>query len=630
MESDLIRSWQETVRLLRLEIERVFQVEPAARGWAVLLEFRIPRRGRRPDVILIAHNIIFIVECKIGARSFDAGGVWQVRRYSLDLRDFHQASAKDTGRHLVPILWATGCDRESRETGGVTLVGRTGLAASLLKTYKRLSDPSSKAIDAEEWERAAYRPTPSIIEAASTLYANHNVADISHSFATNLSTTTEVLVDVVNESRTNGNHAICFVTGIPGAGKTLTGLSAVHDPSIRYGDSPAAIFLSGNGPLVKIVREALTRDEVSRGARRQVAAHRVSTFIDNVHRFLVEYGLDDDTTDSSYEQVVVFDEAQRAWDASQVYRKHKVQKSEPEMILEIMERKPDWAVVIALVGGGQEINSGEAGLEEWGRALNARTTNWSVFASPEVLNNGVSVAGHQLFPEPPRSHLEVVEYEALNLTVNTRSHRAQRLGGWVNAIVRDGSLIGQTSQAESIDIFPITLTRHIETARAWLRDRADPMERFGLLASSGALRLRPYGIEVSSGFRKGYPFTHWFLNPRDDVLSSHQLEVAATEFECQGLELDWACVCWGGDFTIDAKRPSAWQFRAFKGSRWCAIRKAKTQEFIRNKYRVLLTRARQGMIIWVPDGDASDETRDSSAFDAVAKRLIDAGVENID
>jgi hypothetical protein len=330
---------------------------------------------------------------------------------------------------------------------------------------------------------------------------------------------------------------------------------------------------------------------------------------------------------------VVFDEAQRAWDAVKV-RKELLRRatseerglldsadSEPALMLSIMDRLPDWAVIVALVGGGQEIHDGEAGLAEWGRAVREQYPHWEVVVSPEALEGGSSVAGSRLFSGSDFGAVTVRPECHLHLPGAVRSFRAQAAADWVNAVV-NGNAEEAARVARQVTSFPIRLTRSVDEARRWLRQQTRGFRRCGLLASSGALRLRAHGIEVSSGFRDGFPFEEWFLAGPDDVRSSNRLEVALTEFECQGLELDWVGVCWGGDF---AWSQDGWQFRQFKGTSWQSVQKAATREFIRNKYRVLLTRAREGLVIWIPEGSAEDETRPPAWFDLTADFLARSG-----
>jgi hypothetical protein len=324
-----------------------------------------------------------------------------------------------------------------------------------------------------------------------------------------------------------------------------------------------------------------------------------------------------------YEHAIIFDEAQRAWNADAVSAKHGVKKSEPELVLDIMERAPEWAVIVALVGGGQEIHNGEAGLREWGVALNRRSAPWTVIASPDALKGGESVAGWRLELDSTSKHLKLEENLSFHLDVSVRSPRARAIGSWVNAVVTDAKSI-QLEQSVGGE-FPIAITRDLDVARNWLRERSDGSQRCGLLASSGALRLRADGLELSSGFRKAYSYKDWFLSGKDDSRSCFMLEVAATEFECQGLELDWTAICWGGDFLWDPLE-HRWRYEKFLGTKWRTVRKLQSQQYIANKYRVLLTRARRGMVLWIPRGDPNDPTRNPAAFEATAEHLEEMGV----
>lgn len=628
-------AWQAELRFLHAFAIRAMQRLTGSRDWWLFFEFEIPRRGKRPDVILLADDLIFVVEFKVGATAFTSADEWQTLSYALDLRDFHLGSR---GQMIVPVLIATKAQAQSSAGGQdafaegnlVSRVHRSGgddgrsTADFVCDLYERYHNGGAIPIVADDWENAPYRPVPTIIEAAERLFAKHSVTEISHAFARNLDVTCGELVRAIEQAQRRKKRIICFVTGIPGAGKTLAGLNTVHDPSIRAEGRPAGVFLSGNGPLVKIVRAALTRDRQRKGENANEAARMVKTFIDNVHRFIKTFGIQS-PHEPPYENAIVFDEAQRAWDVDAVRRAHGVEKSESHLVLEIMERAPDWCAVIALVGGGQEIHRGEAGLEEWGRALNGRATAWEVYASPAVLTGDDSVAGQLLFPTGTRDHLNVVPCPALHLDVSVRTPRARRISEWVNSLV-SGNLAPESVAAYGGDEFPVVVTRDLEHARQWLRARSEAVQRCGLLASSGALRLRADGIEVSSGFRQGFSYVDWFLASVDDSRSSVSLEVAATEFECQGLELDWTGICWGGDFVM-SPTSRRWMCRKFRGAKWQVVRKASDIVFVRNKYRVLLTRARRGTVIWVPRGSPSDPTREPSLFDATADYLTGLGVE---
>jgi hypothetical protein len=623
-------SWEAEICILAKACQTLLSQRPKAADWHLLLEYEIPRRDRRIDAVILAHDLIIVIEFKIGATAFTSADQWQTLAYALDLRDFHEESRN---RQIVPILVASDAAPPASpvSTANGALVSSVSLATpdtltdSIITGFDQAHQSHIKPIDIANWNQSAYRPTPSIIEAAQALFAGQEVRDLSHRAAHNLTDTTDCIVKIIHDARAKQKRVVGFVTGIPGAGKTLAGLNAVHDARVRSDSELRGMFLSGNGPLVKIIREALARDCRSRGINKAQASREVSTFIASVHGFINEYGIahPDRAPDV---HVIVFDEAQRAWNAKETNKKHTgVNKSEPALALEIMERATAWSVIIALVGGGQEINRGEGGLAEWGRALNEHASQWHVAVSPAIVARDEAIAGHTLFEQPTRPELTVTEKPNLHLAVNVRAPRARWLGGWVNAIL-DGS--AQPAPSEVRGEFPVALTRSLATARLWLRSFCRSGERAGLLASSGALRLRAEGIELSQGFRRGFPYTEWFLANSSDLRASDRLEVAASEFECQGLELDWTCVCWGGDFVFDYAA-NAWRFRALKGTGWDRVRKFDTQRYITNKYRVLLTRARQGMIICIPKGSEDDSTREPALFDATAEFIASCGVPQL-
>ena len=543
-----VDAWKQEIRLLKEQL-----TSPELENWYIVLEYEIPRRSRRPDVVLLNSTTIFVVEFKMGARVFDSTSRWQVTSYARDLRDFH---AESHGRSIVPVLCATeaytGLTDLKHPTlceGDVgTLVRTNGanLGSYLLRIQSDSGRTSTQPIIPERWLSSPYRPTPTIIEAATLLYERHDVRELSHRHAHNLDRTTEMLLQEIGDARRLGRRTICFVTGIPGAGKTLTGLNVIHSKGLQQSSAIPGIFLSGNGPLVKIVREAIVKDQVSKGRTRADCQHEASTFVQNVHNFL-RYYLEERPEETPHENVIVFDEAQRAWNNTQMERKRGIDASEASLLLEVMERLPDWAVIIALVGGGQEIFLGEAGLEEWGRALQERPLAWRVVASPEVLLGGESVAGHRLFDGEVPASVSFMEEPLAHLDVVVRNHRAQRWTEWVNDLL-SFRFDNARTHFPAAEEFPCYVTRDLATARAWLRmhHSLDPEDRIGLVATSLDLRLRADGIERSSGFRLNFQFEKWFLETRHDIRSSYSLEVAASEFECQGLELDWVGIVLGG------------------------------------------------------------------------------------
>ena len=538
------KAWQIEIEVLKSASTELLLLAPEAASWSLLLEYPIPRRSKRLDAVFLAADVILCLEFKTLDKGHSIQGDRQVEDYALDLRDFHEASRN---RCIVPVTVvpraaSVNNSRDKIRSDGVRDVERANaadLGSILLSTFKAEHSERTQPIDPAIWDTSPYRPVPTIIEAAEILFAGHNVREIAHSHAgaANLTTTSDRVVEIIQQAQRCGEKVICFVTGVPGAGKTLAGLNVVHNPALRREGRPAGVFLSGNGPLVRIVSAAIARDH-KRRIRETGGERIVGTFIQNVHVFIRE-GVEK-ADRPPIERVVVFDEAQRAWNADQNRKKNGVEISEPETMLSILDRHQGWAVIIALVGGGQEIHSGEAGLEEWGRTLREKFPHWKVVASPKTLENDASTAGHQLFPGTDRGSLTIQTEPSLHLDVNLRSFRAQRLAEWVNAVLA-GDAVKALATVPALRDFPLALTRSLATARAWLREHARGQQRAGLVASSGALRLRADGLELSSGFRRGNRdmFVHWFLDLPPDVRSSNQLEVAASEFECQGLELDW-------------------------------------------------------------------------------------------
>ncbi len=409
---------------------------------------------------------------------------------------------------------------------------------------------------------------------------------------------------------------ICFVTGVPGAGKTLAGLNIVHNRDLHKGS--LGVFLSGNGPLVRVLSEALARDHSSRtkGSITE-SRRRVSTFVQNVHRFIDAHFA---ASTPPPDRVIVFDEAQRAWNAAQSKRKFKRDASEPEIMLGIMDRHQGWAVIVALVGSGQEINTGEGGLREWGRTLSDRFRHWKVVISPHLASGAGDEDGGALFEDLPRG-IELLEDPALHLDVSLRSYKAQAVSEFVSCLLSLHVERARSALASCPD-FPIVLTRDLEKAREWLRRRQRGTRRIGLIASSSARRLKAYGLDVTSELE----VEKWFLNPVSDVRSCYYLETPATEFGIQGLELDWISVCWDIDLVPE---DGEWHVQAFKGTRWQTVRDPTRRRYVLNKYRVLLTRAREGMIVWVPRGDSSDWTRPASRYERVAAYLRSCGIPEI-
>ena len=597
----------------------------------IAFEFAVPRMGKRIDVLVVRGAAVYVLEFKVGEREFTSEGLRQAWDYALDMKNFHSTSH---GVAIVPILIATEAPDETHglletDPDGVARPLRTnvdGLADLMRRIDKWIDGPP---IDGDGWVMGSYKPTPTIIEAAMALYAGHGVEDISRreADAINLTETAETVDTIIREARAHHQKAICFVTGVPGAGKTLVGL----DVATKHQDRDSelySVFLSGNGPLVRVLCEALARDSAKRardaGDKMTLAKARskVKAFVQNVHHFRDECIRDGASPPA--EHVALFDEAQRAWNEERTRSFMKTRKkladfatSEPAYLISCMDRHKDWAVIVCLVGGGQEINTGEAGIGEWLRAIRAEFPHWHVHMSPHLKDSEYE-AGEAI--GLLEGHANVTTHESLHLSVSMRSFRAEHVSAWVKAVLdvdREGAARAYASIRER---YPIVLTRNLGLAKEWLRGRARGNERFGMVVSSQAQRLKPHAIDV----RVDIDPVQWFLHSRDDVRSSYYLEDTATEFDVQGLELDWACVVWDGDLRFAS---SGWQSWGFKGSRWQRINKQERQSYLKNAYRVLLTRARQGMVIVVPQGDVKDPTRSPEFYDGTYAYLRELGVD---
>ncbi len=617
-------SWLAEVELLQREFTQLGE------GW-LALEFAIPRMGRRADAIVILNGVIFVLEFKVGASDFEQGAVDQAVDYCLDLKNFHEGSH---ARPLVPVVIATkAVSRPGQlpfwpdEVAKPVLTNGLGLARALLQEAAQFAGRSNFAPTA--WLASGYKPTPTIIEAAQALYSNHGVEEITRSDADrkNLAQTTDCLSRIIEGAKRDQRKVICFVTGVPGAGKTLAGLNLAVRYANREGER--AVFLSGNDPLVEVLREALAQDELQRlkGAGRKVKAEecrrKVKLFIQNIHHFR-DANL---TTDAApFEAIAVFDEAQRAWDAkhlSDFMRRKKglpdFNQSEPSFLIDVFDRHQDWCAIVCLVGGGQEINAGEAGLPEWFSAIAQKHRDWKVHVSDRLESDEYRWGRNM------RALLGDVDYTVeadLHLGVAIRSFRAEKLSAFVNALVSGDARAARGVHDDIKAAYPVLLTRDLGLAKDWLRQRARGTERFGLVAYSGASRLKPEGVNV----HEKIDAPTWFLNSKSDVRSSYYLEDPATEFDIQGLELDWVGLCWEANFRRSA---GTWAHYNFRGTQWQNVNDPIRQAYLANAYRVLLTRGRQGLVIYVPKGDTGDPTRPPQVYDDIAAYLAACGIASL-
>lgn len=647
-------SWVEEIDTLKEALA------PFSGHGSVYFEYNIPRMGRRADVVAVIDGIVFVLEYKTAEQKFHRDAMVQVWDYALDLKNFQEGSHD---RVLVPVLVAPKekvkhCSLELKHFEDNVyeplMVNAHLLGAGISKVLDSIPHEVQLKTADDIWAKSGYEPTPTIIEAAIALYEENTVEDITK-HGGDIDKASVELANIIESCRNNNRKAICFITGVPGAGKTLIGLNTAID---QFNRDEKAVYLSGNFPLVEVLQEALARDYVRRdkikakqekrkACTKEEAKSKVKAFIQMIHHYRDLY-LEGTTiengrivpmpdyfqshSDKVYvpsEHVAIFDEAQRAWTQEELGRFMREKKgikdfpySEPEYLISCMDRQPDWGVVVCLVGNGQSINKGEAGLKEWIESIYRSYKDWDVYISEYLMRSG-DVTKEQM--DLVRSQIK--SREELHLKMSMRSFRSEKVSIFVNqllALQKEDA----ASTLRELDNYPIVMTRSLETAKQWLRDHNRGSERMGLLASSKAERLKAISINV----RYQPDFVHWFLEDDRDIRSSNALEDTLTEFKVQGLEIDWACVAWDADLRLSQDGKSWQHFQLRSGTKWQNINKPINREYQINAYRVLLTRARQGMIIVVPNGDYGvppDETRKPEWYDGIYNYLKEIGIKEI-
>lgn len=648
----------------------------------IVFEYDIPRLGKRIDVVLLLEGIIFCVEFKVGESRILEADVDQVLDYALDLKNFHKFSQDHL---IVPILVATNCRDTSTDIRmsvyddrvvNPLVTGKAGIAKLIAEVLRRF--PNETPVN-PNWIISPYAPTPTIIEAAKTLYENHSVENITRHEADKVSTdrTIAYILNVIQNSKANQKKSICFVTGVPGAGKTLVGLDVAIKQTYQGHDEPVkdegAVYLSGNGPLVAVLTEALAQDNYKKcrdkGEKKKMTDSRreVSKSIQMIHRYRdnmlakiknpVENGVLEIDPEKAVkmesagfgevEHVAIFDEAQRSWTHKRLAdylkrggtygNKLKVPNfplSEAAFLIWSLDQREDWATIVCLVGGGQEINTGEAGISEWIKALNEQFPHWNIYISPKLTDPEYAEGKvNELLKDNPN----VTYAESLHLGVSLRSYRAEKLSAFVHALL-SFDMNTATLYNEIKDKYPIVLTRDMAKAKRWLHNKVRGTERTGVLVTKESARFKPLAIHIlPSGDENA---VHWFLEDKTDTRSSNYLEDAATEIQVQGLELDYTCLLWDADMRYEN---SQWHFYRFNGqTKWVeqlgnTESKQELMRYMLNAYRVLLTRARAGMVICVPAGNSNktvsgfweDSTRLPEYYDGTYQYLKSLGIEEI-
>lgn len=614
-------TWNREIEILKRELSQFLD------GY-IIFEYTIPRIGNRIDNIVIYKGIIFLLEFKVGEKKYPSYAIEQVTDYAFDLNCFHKESHN---RLLVPILISTKAHSVKQE---IRISKDNVLETICCNEYeiaKYITEVSLKFIQDEiipdDWINSLYMPTPTIIEAAQALYLGHNVEDISRNDASakNLNQTTKAINKIIDYSKAHNRKSICFITGVPGAGKTLAGLNIAVERQ-KIAEDEHAVFLSGNGPLVDVLQEALARDDAKKNnISRKEASRKVKEFIQIIHHFRDD-AISVDTP--PVEKVAIFDEAQRAWDEQNLTDFMKKKKhiedfnmSEPEFLISILNRHNDWATIICLIGGGQEINKGEsAGIYGWFDSLRNNYPNWDIYVSDKITDDEYS-KGHNFAEMTKNMNVNIIE--DLHLAVSLRSFRSENVSNFVKALLDVDIDTAKRLYEQFKNDYPVFVTRNLHKAKLWVRSQAKGSQRYGLTASSGAKRLRKYGIWVQNKIEA----TNWFLNGKNDVRSSFHLEETATEFDIQGLELDWTIVCWDADLRFEN---GDFKHLKFVGTKWQNIKSADNILYLKNAYRVLLTRARQGFVIFVPTGDETDMTAKPEYYDGIYRYLKSVGIKELE
>lgn len=593
----------------------------------IIFEYDIVRLGKRIDVILLIRHMVFSIEFKNGKTVYTAQDAQQAEDYALDIKNFHKESEN---LYVCPILVATHASKNTKEQELKCYADKQVYLQkeNIDSLIPKVSEVASKYGDDEKinfmkWFNSPYCPTPTIIAAAVEAYKSHNISDIARSAAgqNNIEECEKELNFIIDYAKNKHKKCICFVTGVPGAGKTLVGLDVVAK-NLDKSKNNMSVYLSGNGPLVEVLQEALIRSTKVEGKNKRETQTAVSALIQGSFAFKKAHAYDENPIP---ENIMIFDEAQRVWNVEKMKSKHKddgIAVSEPYLLYKIMDRKNDWAVMICLVGLGQDIYDGEVGINEWFRCGICDFKNWEMFYSLDIFDQ---VEDKNIDRDAIVSCSRCHVIPGLHLKTSVRSFRADKQSAFVDNLLDNNHEEAKRIYDKIKNKYPLFLTRDFNLAKRWIRNQVRGSQRCGVLASSSAQRLKPEGIYVP----KDIDVKNWFLAPSTDLRSSNKLEVVASEFKIQGLEIDWGLVCWDADLR---RKGESWDYYSFRGTKWFRRKKEETQRYLVNSYRVLLTRARQGMIIFIPKGvsEEEDETRSVTYYNGIYNYLKSCGIKDLE
>lgn len=614
-------AWENQISELQIRLEK------CGIDGDIIFEYDIVRLGKRIDVILLIRHMVFSLEFKNGKTAFVAQDAQQAEDYALDIKNFHKESEN---LYVCPILIATNAapyhkkqtidcypdkqvhlQRENIET----------LIPKVIEVSDKYGD--DEKIDFEAWFNSPYFPTPTIVAAAVEAYRSHTLTEIANSAAgqDDIDACESQLNQIIDYARESGKKCVCFVTGVPGAGKTLVGLDVVAK-NLDKGKDSLSVYLSGNGPLVEVLREALKRSVKASNNWNREAEASINALIQSSYSFKKDNAVHNLPTP---ENILIFDEAQRVWNKEKMTRKHEndpaLSVSEPQLLYSIMDRHKDWAVMICLVGLGQDIYDGEVGINEWFKCGIENFKDWDLFYSPEIFNQ---VEDRNIDKSMITSCDRCHPVKSLHLKTSIRSFRADKQSQFVDALLDNKPETAKEVYQSISNKYPIYITRDIKVAKQWVYNQVRGSQRSGVLACSSAQRLKQEGIYVATEI----DVKNWFLAPSDDPRSSNMLEIVASEFKVQGLEIDWAVVCWDADLRRTSDN-TTWDHYNFRGCKWQRRKQDEQKRYLVNSYRVLLTRARQGMIIFVPEGDklGVDPTRNPTYYDDIYSYLLKCGIK---
>ena len=594
----------------------------------IIFEYDIVRLGKRIDVILLIRHMGFSLEFKNGKDIFTAQDAQQAEDYAIDIKNFHKESEN---LYVCPILIATDAEPYKKDQSSdcypdkQIYLQRENIETLVPKisAISELYGDDGK-IDFDKWFNSPYYPIPTIIAAAVEAYSSHHLSEIARSEAgqDNINACEAKLNEVITYAEQNKKKCVCFVTGVPGAGKTLVGLDVVAK-NLDKGEKNLSVYLSGNGPLVEVLREALKRSVKAKKQLNRETEAAINALIQSSFAFKKDNSSHRRPTP---ENILIFDEAQRVWNQEKMTRKHNdstMAVSEPHLLYSIMDRHQDWAVMICLVGLGQDIYDGEVGINEWFRCGINDFFDWELFYSPEIFSQ---VEDKNIDKDMILSCTRCHQMSELHLKTSIRSFRADKQCQFVDALLDNNPEQTKAVYDLILEKYPVYLTRDYNLAKEWVKKQVRGSQRCGVMACSSAQRLKPEGIYVPTDI----DVKNWFLAPSDDLRSSNMLEIVASEFKVQGLEIDWGIVCWDADLRRTANGKD-WDHYTFRGTKWNKRNKPEQKRYLLNSYRVLLTRSRQGMIIFVPKGvdPELDPSRNSAFYDGIYNYLISCGIKEL-